>query len=391
MLATTVEPYENELSYTQNPSYNAVRQNMDHTPNDTTTPVYLNNNAFSSVVCDTAKKESLNHTKSDLKSLCHRHCSWVCVGLVVVGVMACVSMVMAVWSIAKVHSIENKSNNIGNNIGNSNNISNNAPSIPGSHPSVPADSCSQLLLMNSPIPSGQYWVRASNGSAVLVFCDMTRSCGGVTGGWVRVASLDINNTSSSCPSGLRLRVDSGIRSCGIQSSGATCASSMFSTSGVEYTRVCGKVLAYQFSSTDAFHSSHNIDSIYVDGVSLTHGHAPREHIWTFAAALDEFGDDDDAICQCSHSSRSGNSSPSFVGQDYFCDSGVQGQFNINFDDHLQTGNPLWDGSGCGSDSTCCSFNNPPWFHKELTPSTNDDIEMRVCSDQSRSNEDVAIT
>ena len=37
-------------------------------------------------------------------------------------------------------------------------------------------------------PSGYYWVRASNGSAVRVYCDMTRSCGnGVTGGWTRVA------------------------------------------------------------------------------------------------------------------------------------------------------------------------------------------------------------
>ena len=31
-----------------------------------------------------------------------------------------------------------------------------------------------------------------------------------------------------------------------------------------------------------------IDSNYVDGVSLTHGSNPRQHIWTFAAALDEF-------------------------------------------------------------------------------------------------------
>ncbi len=29
-----------------------------------------------------------------------------------------------------------------------------------------------------------------------------------------------------------------------------------------------------------------INSTYVDGVSLTHG-SPREHIWTFASALDE--------------------------------------------------------------------------------------------------------
>ena len=52
-------------------------------------------------------------------------------------------------------------------------------------------------------PSGYYWVRASVGFAVRVCCDMTRSCGGVTGGWVRVAELDMTNSSHQCPSGLR--------------------------------------------------------------------------------------------------------------------------------------------------------------------------------------------
>ena len=34
-------------------------------------------------------------------------CSWVCIGLVLVGVVACVSMAVAVWSIAEVHTISN--------------------------------------------------------------------------------------------------------------------------------------------------------------------------------------------------------------------------------------------------------------------------------------------
>ena len=81
------------MSYTQNPSYNAaVSQNTDHAPNDTTTPVYLNNNAFNSVVCDTAKTESLNHAKSDLKSLNGRHCSWVSVRVGLVMVAWCCGM-----------------------------------------------------------------------------------------------------------------------------------------------------------------------------------------------------------------------------------------------------------------------------------------------------------
>lgn len=31
-----------------------------------------------------------------------------------------------------------------------------------------------------------------------------------------------------------------------------CASVMFNTHGIPYTRVCGKVLAYRFGTTDAF-------------------------------------------------------------------------------------------------------------------------------------------
>ncbi len=61
-----------------------------------------------------------------------------------------------------------------------------------------------------------------------------------------------------------------------------------------------------------------------------------------------------------------------------------GEFSTYYDD------PLWDGVGCGPLNTCCTFNNPPWFYKELPESTTDDIEMRVCSDGNRVDEDIAI-
>ena len=360
-------------------------------------------------------------------------CSWVCIGLVLVGVVACVSMAVAVWSIGEVHTISNsceawKESGTAEAVGQVNSESideieelnatfthainflsqnNNqlnatltnhcqtvdafhnsvTQAIPGLLPSFPATSCLQVSLY----PSGYYWVRASNGSAVRVYCDVTRSCGGVTGGWMRVAHLDFNDTSTSCPSGLRERVDSGIHTCGIESSEAACPSVMFSTSGVEYTKVCGKVIAYQYRSSDAFGSNGRglnptIDSNYVDGVSLTHGHTPRNHIWTFAAALDEYGPSMENLCECSHTQLPGTSPPSYVGQDYFCDSGSRRASFIFYGD-----DPLWDGAGCGSNSTCCSFNNPPWFHKELPSPASDDIEMRVCSDEGRGNEDIAMS
>ena len=213
---------------------------------------------------------------------------------------------------------------------------------------------------------------------------------------MRVANLDFEDTSSSCPAGFRERNDSGILTCGINSTSAGCPSVMFDTFGIPYTNVCGKVLAYQFGSTDAFggfglgSNSITIDTSYVDGVSLTHGTNPRRHIWTFAAAFDEYGSQGDGryVCECSHSARNGRSSPAFVGQDYFCDTGLQRSDGLVsfFSPSL-----LWDGAGCGPNSTCCSFNSPPWFYKELPVTISDPVEMRVCSDEDRSNEDIAMS
>ena len=54
------------------------------------------------------------------------------------------------------------------------------------------------------------------------------------------------------------------------------------------------------------------------------------------------------------------------------------------------GDPLWDGSGCSDTSSCCAFNNPPWFCKQLPQPTSDDIEMRVCLNGQNTVEDIAL-
>jgi hypothetical protein len=120
-----------------------------------------------------------------------------------------------------------------------------------------------------------------------------------------------------------------------------------------------------------------IDDPYVDGVSLTYG-SPRHHIWTFANTLDEYLYRYDSKCPCSNVfEQHPVSIPSFVGNDYFCETGVpSGQF---FSNTFYADNPLWDGQGCGPTSTCCTFNDPPWFCKQLPQSTNADLEVRLCS------------
>ena len=184
----------------------------------------------------------------------------------------------------------------------------------------PARSCINILES----PSGDYWIQTNKTSnPVQVYCDMNRascSCNS-TGVWMRVANLDMTDPCQNCPAGFRLvnRTVAPLRTCG-RPGPAGCVSTTFQTYGVEYSHVCGKVIGYQDQTPDAFSSS-NRHSVYVDGVSLTHGQSPRNHIWTFAGAVDEIGSNEQSICPCTRSDvpYTGPMVPSFVGQDYFCD------------------------------------------------------------------------
>ena len=207
------------------------------------------------------------------------------------------------------------------------------------------------------------------------------TCGG-TGGWRRVVYLDMTDPSTTCPSGWQLTGYSK-RTCGRASGGSnTCDSVTFPVSGGEYSRVCGRIKAYQSGATLAFNSYHNgqvttIDRTYVDGISVTHS-SPRQHVWTFAAGLSEGNPTGNNVCPCdvSYTIRV----PPFVGNDYFCESGVNERWDGSRHSTLHPNDPLWDGENCLSSSTCCSLHNPPYFVKQLPTPTTDDIEARICLD-----------
>ncbi len=213
---------------------------------------------------------------------------------------------------------------------------------------------------------------------------MTRTCGNLTGGWMRVANIDMTNTSQQCPSGFTL-TSSPKRVCGITSN--VCASTSFSVHQTDYSHVCGRIIGYQYRLPAAFLYAHiytlydDIDRRYVYGVSLTHGQNPRKHIWTFAGATDETTSDRRYKCPCINTNISPPPSiPSFVGRDYFCDTAQVTHYNSS--PILYPSDPLWDGEGCGLTNTCCSDPeasvHPPWFIKDLPSPTSEDVEMRLC-------------
>ena len=218
------------------------------------------------------------------------------------------------------------------------------------------------------------------------------TCGG-TGGWRRVVYLDMTDSSTTCPSGWQLTGYSK-RTCGRVSTGSySCDSATFLVSGGEYTRVCGRIKAYQWGVTVAFYNYHNgyrttIDGGYVDGVSVTHG-SPQQHIWTFAAGAAEGSPTWTWVCPCDASIDI--RVPPFVGEDYFCESGVNGVWRgSRHHSTFFSTDTLWDGEDCLPSSTCCSQHNPPYFIKQLPTPTTDDIEARVCFHWNSSNGNIAV-
>ena len=202
--------------------------------------------------------------------------------------------------------------------------------------SITPVSCKKIKAIQPSSPSGYYHVNSRN-----IYCNMDTLCGS-GGGWTRLAYLDMSDATQNCPSGFRLHQSGSVRACGRPGSNASCVSVQFPSNGISYSQICGRVVGYQYGSTGAVtgssHASHyNIDSYYVDGVSITRG-SPRKHVWTLMA-----GYSDTLIsnsnCPCSQHQPV----QSFIGSNYYCESG----YHEGTVRRLLTADPLWDGKGCG--------------------------------------------
>ena len=269
---------------------------------------------------------------------------------------------------------------------------------PGSSANRPATSCGSILDCNPLAPSGYYWI--TNGARPqlripihYVYCYMEDDKCGVRG-VMRVAHIDMRISSANCPTPLtQYQLDSGERMCGsTNSSWHSCDSVIFLTHHVSYQHVRGRAAAFAAGRPCAFwfyglYGQYNINDAYVAGLSITYGpQNGRSHIWTYAAGGQEIGNNG---CNCPCAASSGNSSPPFVGQDFYCESAT----HYAPPDHFMswyTNNTLWDGEDCYSGSSCCDNPLAPWFRRALQEKTTEDIEVRWCNGQPHSRERLGI-
>ena len=248
--------------------------------------------------------------------------------------------------------------------------------------SNPGKSCDDIYQVNkgSRGASGNYWINTTTG-VHQVYCDMELECGGHKGGWMRIADLDTSR-GDDCPSGWT-NITTPVAACIAPSSNAGCYSTNFSTLSVPYSKVCGMAVGYQKGRPDGF-SKRSINSIYVDGISLTYG-TPRKHIWTYAIGILDTNNAPVVASLCPCSQQSGESPPSFVHDNYYCESGTMIETSS-----VSTDDPVWDGEGCSYESSCCSEPNMPWFYRQLPLTASEDIETRICHDEVDSDENVLV-
>ena len=254
----------------------------------------------------------------------------------------------------------------------------------------PTVSCRQMKTKDPARGTGTYYTMFK-GQYIPVFCNMGVLCDS-NDGWTRIAHLNMNDKTQSCPPGFYQFTAGTKRACGRrQNAGAgICQSAYFSSMGIKYSQLCGRIYGYQYKSPDGVFNGNNytqdrIDAAYVDGISVTHGY-PRTHIWTFVAGYSENKAKSTSNCPCTTSSK--QKIQSFVGKHHFCESGNTKTSGVT---GMITNDPLWDGKNCRTDeANCCKVQGIPRFYRDLGGLTDDDIEVRTCADQAQSDEDVPI-
>ena len=218
----------------------------------------------------------------------------------------------------------------------------------------------------------------------ITLCDITSS------NWQNVGKFD-TRLGDECPSGFRNESNehTGQSACGRIADGASCSSINIPVD-ISYTKVCGFIRGYQDSSPDAFDrrigAEDSLESYYVDGVSITQGSSPRRHLWTYAAGLAELHSVQSYRCPCAKTDPNDRTDvPDFVGEDFYCESGFPGN---PWEHRVVWEDSLWDGDNCQAPGNkCCKRHG--WFLRDVKPSS-DDIEVRICADQSAADEDTLI-
>ena len=250
----------------------------------------------------------------------------------------------------------------------------------GLNPAYSATNCVEIRMNDPTAASGWYFLREQERA----YCYFDFQTPSPVNGWERLAYSNLSDPNEGCPGSSFNLVETGAARYCVKSVDGYGCSSWVIDPVQPVRRVYGRVIGIQVGTGD-IRSDLNIEDPYLDGVSLTYGEqGSRQHIWSFMSYTSEFYN------QCPCSTDSPTAPPSFVGDNYYCESGantmvVPGTMAFPND-------PLWDGLLCReTEIPCCAGDMPPpWFYRELNTPTSERFELRICTDSGTHDESVGV-
>ena len=204
--------------------------------------------------------------------------------------------------------------------------------------------------------------------------EFTHPCGG--SGWKVAVYRDFRDPNTPCPDEWEQTMyDERPHTCGKRTGGGGCDFTIFpETEGLEYSKVCGRIKAYQFGTPDA--SSSNLIIHFSSAPSL------GNVIWAFAAGTTQSQADGSLVsarCPCDGGDEFD------VDDILFCESLIKDDTpGVKFNNHFFSNNVLWDDVGCSSSGDCCSKFVGPYFIRHLQFTVTDPIGVHICTND-RSN------
>ena len=254
------------------------------------------------------------------------------------------------------------------------------------------NSCKDILTKFPETPSGYYFITTGPDSYRKVYCEMERKICGEKG-WEKFYYLNlVENKDQDCPDTFVKKMYPIFHStkkthekpfCR-KTFDDKCTKAYFPLQGRQYYEVCAKVSGYQYGTPTAFKPFDLEETkFHMDGIHFTYG-KEEWHLWSYVCGAHRNYDvkkmtKDKLRELCPDVSPKYNwNIPFYLGNNYYCDSGLYKYNNGTDTTKFHNVNRLWEGKDCEYPNFSCKRSGQPWFYTKLPTYIKEHIEIQSC-------------